>query len=101
MRSIRRSLIVYFLLLMTAALGAVSWLAYQTTAQALHARQLDPQTLTRAQSQPGCDEARAALDRRLLRQAQTIASMARDVSLRYEPLYPLGALTAAPLPQSH
>src|SRR5262249_58182777 len=39
MRSIRLSLIVYFLVLLGAALGAVSWSAYHSTQKALEAKE--------------------------------------------------------------
>lgn len=101
MRSIRLSLLVYFLLLSTAALAAVSWLVYQTTAQSLERRRLDSRRLVETQYQARAAEARAALDRRLLRQAQALASMARSSWLHPEGLYPLGFIAAVPLPQSH
>ena len=41
MRSIRHSLIVYFVVLLTGALGAVSWFSYRTTELALRERQND------------------------------------------------------------
>ena len=39
MRSIRLSLIVYFLVLLAAALGGISWFAYHSTEQALAAKE--------------------------------------------------------------
>lgn len=101
MRSIRLSLLVYFLLLSTVALAAVSWLVYQTTAHSLERRRLDSRRLVESQYQADVAKARAALDRRLLRQAQALASMARSSWLHPEGLYPLGMIGAAALPQSH
>jgi hypothetical protein len=45
-------LVVYFLLLLTAALGAVSWLVYQTAAAALHERLNPTPAQTRSSWEP-------------------------------------------------
>ena len=73
MRSIRWSLIVYFLALVGVALGAVSWLVYRTTAQTLQDKEVSTAQLIESQFRDQCDEARAALDRRLLAQARGLA----------------------------
>src|SRR5438552_17804107 len=97
MRSIRLSLIVYFLVLLTAALGAVSWFSYRTTEASLRERQDDAHTMIQAQFhdaqtmiQAQCvtrEEAqRAELDRRLVAQARTLAGL-RLVSVPYEAVY--------------
>src|SRR3954447_5452250 len=99
MRSIRLSLIVYFLLLLTAALGAVSWTSYRTTAQALRERKRDSQKIIEAQYQSRVQGAQADLDRRILRQAQLMASMTRSLTVHFEGFYALGAIGAATLPQ--
>ena len=58
MRSIRLSLIVYFLVLLTAALGAVSWFSYRTTSQSLRERQHDSQKMIEAQCEARSQAAR-------------------------------------------
>jgi heavy metal sensor kinase len=91
MRSIRLSLIVYFLLLLTAALGAVCWLAYRTSAAALDERRQASHRLVETQYKTRCDDIRAGLDKRLWRQAQAVASLVRP-PVHVEALYPLGLL---------
>lgn len=100
MRSIRLSLIVYFLALAGLALGAVSWLVYHTTAQTLKDKQISTAQLVEAQYHNQCDEARAALDLRILRQAQRLARKATSSSIFFETLYPLGALSSPLAPQA-
>jgi heavy metal sensor kinase len=100
-RSIRLSLLVYFLLLLAGALGAVSWLVYETTSKTLVEKEQSTRGFLETQYKIDCAEAESALDRRLLSQAQTLASMARTISSHYEGLYPLGLLGNAPLPQGY
>lgn len=95
MRSIRLSLVVYLLLLLASVLGGVSWFVYGTTAQTLHDKVSITEKLLRAQYETRCEAVRATLDRRLLHQAQTLASLARSSVAHFEGLYPLGALSAA------
>lgn len=99
--SIRLSLLLYFLLLLAAALGTVSWFVHGLTTQTLHEKEASTEELIRSQCELQCKEARAALDRRILSQAQTIVSMARSTSAHFEGLYPLGLLGAAVLPQGY
>ncbi len=94
MRSIRLSLVVYFLLLLTAAVGSVCWLVYQTAAGALEERRRGSQDVVETQYVAHVEETRTALDRRLVRQAQTIAAMARSMNVHLEGLYPLGVMGA-------
>ncbi|MSQ94521.1 MAG: HAMP domain-containing protein [Gemmataceae bacterium] len=115
MRSIRLSLIVYFLLLLTGALGAVSWFSYRTTAESLHERQHDAQKMIQTQyearSQAAHDSrkmieaqyvayaqaARAELDRHILRQARAMAGMPL-VTVPYEAVYVASVLAAPTTP---
>jgi heavy metal sensor kinase len=121
MRSIRHSLVVYFVALMTMALGAVSWTSYRTTEESLRDRQSDSQKIIedecarrakalyadrekRIQRQVADWEKRvqrqaADLDRRLLRQAQLMASR-RLITVHYDALYPAGVITAGFLPRA-
>jgi heavy metal sensor kinase len=90
MKSIRLSLVVYFLVLLTAALGAVCWFAYRTAAAALEERRQGSRDLVETQYKSHCEEVRTGLDRRLLRQAQIVATMVRP-PIHVEALYTLGA----------
>lgn len=81
MKSIRRSLIVYGLLLLTAALGAVSWFSYRTTVLALRERQGDSQKVIHAQYDAQSKAVADELDRRILEQARTMARTARAVTV--------------------
>jgi heavy metal sensor kinase len=101
LRSIQRTLIVYFLVLLTGALGAVCWASYRTAAESLRARQEDSARLIRAQCEGSCDIARTALDKRLLRQAQTLAGMARWHVVHFEGLYMLGLVGSAAMPEGY
>jgi heavy metal sensor kinase len=101
LKSIRLSLVVYFLVLLTAALGAVSCLVYDTTAAAINERRLDARKMIDAQHLARCEEARVTLDRRILRQAQTIAVMARSELIHFEGLYPLGVMGTPFVSQPH
>ncbi len=78
MKSIRRSLIVYVLVLLTAALGAVSWFSYGTTAHSLRQRQRDAQRMIRAQYDAQSRAVKDELDLRILREAQRMARAARS-----------------------
>lgn len=92
MRSIRWALVGYFLLLVGAALGAAYWFVYQTSSDTLHAKRDRTQKLLAEKYRNECDNARIDLDQRLLRNAQTLASLARATATHLETLYPLGAL---------
>ena len=87
MKSIRLSLIVYFLVLIALALGGVSTLVYQTASKTLRDKQISTEDLVWTQFHTRRQEARAALDRRLLRQALLLASKARSVQPPYETVY--------------
>lgn len=101
MHSIRLSLIVYFLTLTALALGGVSWFVYQTTAQTLRDRKASTRDLIQAQYQNQCRDVTTDLDRRIRRQAQNLASMARSSKNDLEPLYRLGVLATRLQPQGY
>lgn len=103
MRSIRLSLIVYFLVLLALALGGVSWFVYRTTAQTLREKEDSTRDLIEAKFAFQAAEVRNALDNHLLRQAQNLAGMAQSNSSLQESvrLLPLGALGAPMSPQGH
>src|SRR5262245_42501468 len=93
MRSIRLSLIVYFLLLLAAALGGVSWLVYEISAITLSEKQLSTQDLIVNQFGSDCQQVREVLDQRILHQVQVLANQARFGKPNYEPLNALGVLS--------
>lgn len=101
MRSIRLALMGYFLLLVGVALGAVFFLVYRTSSETLNARKAQTRALLEAQHQSDCDDARAALDQRLVRSAQTLANLARATPTHFETLYPLGVLGIAVAPNGY
>lgn len=99
MRSIRFSLIVYFLALLVVSLGGISWLAYRSLAETLRDKQGSTNALIESQYLTLCKEARIAFDKRLLNRAQTLGHLARSSMPLYEPLSALGALSAPLHPQ--
>jgi heavy metal sensor kinase len=96
MKSIRLSLVIYFLVLLTIALGAVCWLVYQTAAAALQERLEGSARLVREQYKAHRDEMQRGLDHRLSREAQRVAAMVRP-PLHVEGLYPSFGLLGLPL----
>jgi heavy metal sensor kinase len=100
MRSIRLSLIVYFLALLAVALGGVSWFVNQTTARTLRGREASTRDLIEKQYEYQCKETQTNLDRRILRQAQALARKARFRD-HLEQLYPIGAMATPLLPQGY
>jgi heavy metal sensor kinase len=75
MRSIRLSLVVYFLALLALALGAVSLVAYQTANGTLLDKKKTTAELIEAQYQEDCRKERARLDDALNTQARTLARL--------------------------
>jgi heavy metal sensor kinase len=94
MRSIRLSLIVYFLVLLAVALGGVSWFFYQATARTLRGKEASTRELIKTQYDLQCQDLKTALDHRIQHQAWTMARVARHNSGHYEMFYSLGMLTA-------
>lgn len=95
MKSIRRSLIVYVLVLLTVALGAVSWFSYGTTALSLRERQRDSEKLIVEQCEAKIRAARADLDQRALEQARTMVRTARSVTVHSDGQATLGFIVWA------
>jgi len=81
MKSIRRSLIVYVLVLLTVSLGAVSWFSYRTTAQSLRERQGDSAKMIEQKCDDQIKTAKADLDKRILEQALSMVRTARSVTV--------------------
>src|SRR5947207_2034138 len=100
MKSIRLSLVLYFLVLLTAAMGTVFALVYRTTAAALQVRQHDAERLIEQQYATQCNEPRAGLTQRLREQSHAVATLARP-PLHFEALYPLGVVGLPFLSQPH
>src|ERR1700730_1438887 len=103
MKSIRLSLMVYFLVLLGAALLAVSWFVQQTTQRTLQDKEASTQLLLRTQYENRRQTVKDDLDNRILHRAQTLANLAQS---QWNPngrpeLYPLGLLTAGLSPHGH
>src|SRR5260370_4392294 len=104
MKSIRLSLMVYFLGLLTLALGTASLLAYQTSYLTLQEKKAATEELINAQYKERCKEETDRLDRRLLDQAERLAPLVEFRiefgPIRQEPqaLMPARRLTALPNP---
>src|ERR1700730_10363064 len=100
MKSIRLSLMVYFLVLLGAALFAVSWFVQQTTQRTLQDKEASTQLLLRTQYENRRQTVKDDLDNRILHRAQTLAKLAQSqwTPGRGLELYPLpgtvGLLTA-------
>lgn len=98
MRSIRLSLVVYFLALVALALGATSALAYWTTAGIVEQRKQDNRKLFCTQYERRCGREKSKLDKTLLVQARTLASLDQLQfqcnRFRMPTLAPLGLLSA-------
>ena len=102
MKSIRLSLIVYFLVLLTGALGAVSWFSYRTTAQSLRARQHDAHKMIESQCEVSAEALRGDLDRRILRQAHTMVNVSQSMMVHAEGHFSLfGMIGAGAMPNGH
>lgn len=98
MRSIRLSLISYFLLLLGVALGAVSLLVYQTTRDTLLEKKRAARDLYQAQYKTRVHEVREKLEIELLSCANSLANLAR-LQMRWDrrdlhQLFLLGAIPA-------
>src|SRR5262249_21931119 len=75
MRSIRLSLMLYFLGLLTLALGAVSPLVYHTVYQTLRVKQEAVAQLVNQRYEERCEEAKRQFDEALMAQAQNLARL--------------------------
>ena len=85
MKSIRLSLIVYFLLLVAGALTAVSLLVYQVTARVLSEKQATNKQLLQTQYEQNSKEIRAKTDNDLLAQARFGIHVRQVVGLVFSP----------------
>ncbi|MCS6852730.1 MAG: HAMP domain-containing histidine kinase [Gemmataceae bacterium] len=105
MKSIRLSLIVYLLLLLALALGAVSSFAYWTTAQTVEARRQTTHDWLLAQYAERDRRERFKLDSELLTQARALAGLAQTQTqwqkARFASLFSLGLLSAGLAPAGY
>jgi heavy metal sensor kinase len=105
MRSIRLSLMVYFLVLLAVALGAVGGLAYWSTAQIVQARKETTKNLLCTQHERRTSREQRRLDNGLLMQARYLATVAQfqfqGNRTRVPTLAPLGILTASLNPSGY
>src|SRR5262245_30948642 len=107
MRSIRLSLMVYFLGLLTVALGVASLLVYRSAQQILRDKEKATADLIQAKYDESCRKERKRLDDALLDQASVLAGRlkiqvdwGRSPS-RNRTLHSFGAITSAFLPSGH
>ena len=98
MRSIRLSLVIYFLILLGLALGTVSLIVHQTSYQALHAREARTRELLNDRFQARCQAERLKLDKTLQREAQHMEKLAQSPWRRnYHQLSCVAGLLSAPV----
>jgi heavy metal sensor kinase len=105
MRSIRLSLMVYFLVLLAVALGAVGGLAYWSTATIVERRKEATKQLLCNQHERRTSREQRRLDNGLLMQARYLATVAQfqfqGNRTRVPTLAPLGILSASLSPSGH
>ncbi|MEI7686242.1 MAG: hypothetical protein WCL32_14555, partial [Planctomycetota bacterium] len=98
MKSIRVSLIVYFLALLVVSLGGVSLLAYRTAAQTLREKESNSQRLLDAEFQTRELDLRTDFDNALLRKAKlVVARQSRPHRVEWFNVLPILVTPAAPL----
>jgi hypothetical protein len=96
MRSIRWSLVAYFLLLLGAALGAVSYFSYQSTQSALAAKEKSTKESLINKSRDDKIAIAAQFDLKVFDKARTLGQKLTLNYHRIEPLYILGVVASAP-----
>jgi heavy metal sensor kinase len=106
MRSIRLSLLVYFLALLAAALGVASVLAYRTAQRTLAEKKKAIETLIHTQYEERCREERQRLDEKLLQQAHALAGLVELQTdwrqlVQLQDLKALGFLSALSTPSGY
>src|SRR5271163_453880 len=93
MRSIRLSLVLYFLVLLCAALGAVSYFSYQSTQSALEAKEHSTQALLTKKYQEDTAATNAKFDDGVFQKARVLGQKFILHYHRVEPLYIVGLVT--------
>jgi len=105
MRSIRLSLVLYFLVLVAIALVATSALGYWTTAQIVEKRKEETRKLFCTQYERRCYREKGKFDNLLLTHARSLASLSQfqfqSNRFRLPTLAPLGLLSAPLNPGGH
>ncbi len=105
MKSIRLSLLLYFLGLLALAIGTASVLAYQTAQRTLEEKKAATQELIEAQYQERCRQEERRLDESLRLQAEGLAKMVRIhikfTGFRSKPEYLLGLLSSSLAPSGY
>jgi heavy metal sensor kinase len=101
MKSIRLSLIVYFLILFAAALGAVWWSVYQTSAAMVRKSADSKRLLLQEQYSKLVKEAETALDKSLADRARALARLPLWSHDHAESICALGVLGSLPQPHGH
>jgi heavy metal sensor kinase len=117
MRSIRLSLLVYFLGLLAAVLGVVSVLVYDTTQKTLADKKEATEKLINRQYEDLCANERARLDEALLSDARNLVTGRARIQMDFEPWplspqdggktqrqqmgYAVTILAAGPAPNGH
>jgi signal transduction histidine kinase len=96
MKSIRVSLLVYFLGLLALALGTASLLAYQTSYLTLQEKKAATEELINTQYEARCKEETDRLDKRLYDQAERLAQLV-EFRIEFGPIRQERALTFAGL----
>jgi heavy metal sensor kinase len=98
MKSIRWSLLSYFLMVLAVALGAVSLLAYEQMKETVTKREKAAAQLIEKQHEENAKKARDKLDEKLLGQAQTLVSLAQfqinSSHIRFRATAQVGQLTS-------
>ena len=104
MRSIRLSLVIYFLCLEAAALGAAAWLVYNATGESLREELKLRRTVEQAAYEKQKEQVQRQFDADLLSKARTLAALTQIQYIRrpdYAPFLPLGLVTALTAPNGH
>src|SRR5579885_2075936 len=98
MKSIRVSLIIYFLALVVLTLGAVLGLLYQNTLRTLEEKQATTEALLQKEHESRCRSVRDQFDREILHRAQNLANFVQYQSVPTgRDIYPFCAAAAAGL----
>jgi heavy metal sensor kinase len=96
MHSIRWSLVLYFLLLLCATLGAVSYFSYQSTQHALEAKEKSTKALLIQKFDQDKANIIANFDLRVYKNARELGKKLVLYHHRVEPLYVVGMIASGP-----
>jgi heavy metal sensor kinase len=96
MHSIRWSLVLYFLLLLCATLGAVSYFSYQSTQNALEAKEKSTKALLIQKFEQDKANIAASFDMKVFKNARELGKKLVLYHHRVEPLYVAGMVASIP-----